>query len=82
MTFGLSLPIGINLVVNFVLLRFCQLYLLGRSRLNCENRSISSIRDGKKAVTMFFCCQPVLLAPWVAVTRSIDNQHHYSDHRG
>ncbi|KAE9070041.1 hypothetical protein PF010_g26439 [Phytophthora fragariae] len=55
------------------------LYLLGRSRLNCEDRSISMLRGGRKSLMLFLCCAPVLLAAWVSVTRCIDNWHHYSD---
>ncbi|KAL4177557.1 hypothetical protein KRP22_002489 [Phytophthora ramorum] len=54
-------------------------YLLGRSRLNCENRSNSTLRGGKKSLMLFMCCAPILLAAWVSVTRCIDNWHHYSD---
>lgn len=28
---------------------------------------------------LFLCCAPCLAASWVAITRSIDNWHHYSD---
>lgn len=28
---------------------------------------------------LFLCCVPCLAASWVAITRSIDNWHHYSD---
>ncbi|KAG6958409.1 hypothetical protein JG688_00010523 [Phytophthora aleatoria] len=55
------------------------LYLLGRSRLNCENRSNSTLRGGKKSLMLFVCCSPVLLAAWISITRCIDNWHHYSD---
>lgn len=49
------------------------LYLLGRSRLNRESPG------GKKTLLMFLCCAPIVLAAWVAMTRCIDNWHHYSD---
>uniref|UniRef100_A0AAV1UJG0 Phosphatidic acid phosphatase type 2/haloperoxidase domain-containing protein n=1 Tax=Peronospora matthiolae TaxID=2874970 RepID=A0AAV1UJG0_9STRA len=55
------------------------LYLLGRSRLNCENRSSSTLRGGKKSLMLFLCCAPILLASWIAISRCIDNWHHYSD---
>ncbi|KAF4041326.1 PAP2 superfamily [Phytophthora infestans] len=55
------------------------LYLLGRSRLNCENRSNSTLRGGKKSLMLFICCSPVVLAAWISITRCIDNWHHYSD---
>ncbi|POM58803.1 Phosphatidic acid phosphatase [Phytophthora palmivora] len=55
------------------------LYLLGRSRLNCENRSNSTLRGGKKSLMLFMCCAPVILAAWISITRCIDNWHHYSD---
>jgi membrane-associated phospholipid phosphatase len=55
------------------------LYLLGRSRLNCENRSHSIMRGGRKSLKLFVCFIPSFFAAWVAVTRSIDNWHHYSD---
>eukprot|EP00644_Phytophthora_capsici_P001000 jgi/Phyca11/509265/fgenesh2_kg.PHYCAscaffold_43_\ len=55
------------------------LYLLGRSRLNVENRSNSTLRGGKKSLMLFMCCAPVLLAAWISITRCIDNWHHYSD---
>jgi diacylglycerol diphosphate phosphatase/phosphatidate phosphatase len=37
------------------------------------------VRGGKKTLKLFFCFAPTLLATWVALTRSIDNWHHYSD---
>ncbi|KAE8890901.1 hypothetical protein PF010_g2123 [Phytophthora fragariae] len=55
------------------------LYLLGRSRLNCENRSNSTLRGGKKSLMLFMCCAPVCLAAWISITRCIDNWHNYSD---
>ncbi|KAG2838107.1 hypothetical protein PC129_g5743 [Phytophthora cactorum] len=55
------------------------LYLLGRSRLNCENRSESAIRGGRKMLKLMLCFVPSFVAAWVAMTRSIDNWHHYSD---
>ncbi|KAL4172040.1 hypothetical protein KRP22_007214 [Phytophthora ramorum] len=55
------------------------LYLLGRSRLNCKSRSESAVRGATKALKLFLCCAPCLAASWVAITRSIDNWHHYSD---
>ncbi|TYZ58853.1 hypothetical protein PybrP1_000489 [[Pythium] brassicae (nom. inval.)] len=55
------------------------LYLLGRSRLNAENRSDSILRGGRKALKLFVCFAPSLIAAWVSVTRSVDNWHHYSD---
>ncbi|KAG2531392.1 hypothetical protein JM16_001074 [Phytophthora kernoviae] len=55
------------------------LYLLGRSRLNCENRSESLLHDGVKTFKFFFCFLPCLGAAWVAITRTLDNRHHYSD---
>ncbi|KAG3033028.1 hypothetical protein PC120_g2183 [Phytophthora cactorum] len=55
------------------------LYLLGRSRLNCTSRSESAMRGGTKALKLFLCFVPCLAASWVAITRSIDNWHHYSD---
>ncbi|KAL4152538.1 hypothetical protein PRNP1_009466 [Phytophthora ramorum] len=54
-------------------------YLLGRSRLNCENRSNSTLRGGKKSLMLFMCCAPILLAAWISISRCIDNWHHYSD---
>jgi membrane-associated phospholipid phosphatase len=55
------------------------LYLLGRSRLNCENRSESILRGGRKSLKLFMCFVPSFFAAWVAVTRSVDNWHHYTD---
>ncbi|KAJ0410114.1 hypothetical protein ATCC90586_001599 [Pythium insidiosum] len=55
------------------------LYLLGRSRLNVENRSETTLRGARKTLKLFMCFLPTLIAIWVAVTRSIDNWHHYSD---
>ncbi|KAK1930619.1 Lipid phosphate phosphatase 1 [Phytophthora citrophthora] len=49
-----------------------------RVRLNSTTDS-SMLRGGKKSVTMFMCCAPLLLAAWICITRSIDNWHHYSD---
>jgi membrane-associated phospholipid phosphatase len=56
-----------------------QLYLLGRSRLNAINRGESIVRGGKKSFKLFLCFAPTLFASWVAITRSVDNWHHYSD---
>ncbi|KAL3662593.1 hypothetical protein V7S43_012445 [Phytophthora oleae] len=55
------------------------LYLLGRSRINCKNRSESAIRGGRKMLKLVLCFVPSFVAAWVATTRSIDNWHHYSD---
>lgn len=55
------------------------LYLLGRSRLNSDNRHEGLTRGGRKTFKMFVCFLPTLLAAWIAVTRSMDNWHHYSD---
>lgn len=55
------------------------LYLLGRSSLNCENRSETVMRGGRKMLKLFLCFIPTFLASWVAVTRTIDNWHHYAD---
>ncbi|EGZ26338.1 hypothetical protein PHYSODRAFT_485948 [Phytophthora sojae] len=55
------------------------LYLLGRSRLNCKNRSESALRGGRKMLKLVLCFLPSFVAAWVAITRSIDNWHHYSD---
>eukprot|EP00644_Phytophthora_capsici_P001004 jgi/Phyca11/121317/e_gw1.43.337.1 len=55
------------------------LYLLGRSRLNCKTRSESAIRGGRKMLKLMLCFTPSFVAAWVAITRSIDNWHHYSD---
>jgi hypothetical protein len=32
-----------------------------------------------KNIKLFICFAPTFLASWVAITRSIDNWHHYSD---
>ncbi|CAI5736100.1 unnamed protein product [Peronospora destructor] len=55
------------------------LYLLGRSSLNSANRSETIMRGGRKTLKLFLCFIPTFLASWVAVTRSIDNWHHYAD---
>ncbi|CAI5705376.1 hypothetical protein KXD40_000075 [Peronospora effusa] len=55
------------------------LYLLGRSSINCANRSETIMRGGRKMLKLFLCFIPTFLASWVAVTRSIDNWHHYAD---
>ncbi|TDH73449.1 hypothetical protein CCR75_006164 [Bremia lactucae] len=55
------------------------LYLLGRSRLNSEVHSISTLQGGKKSLLLIVCCLPIVLASWIAITRCIDNWHHYSD---
>ncbi|KAE9046866.1 hypothetical protein PR003_g1393 [Phytophthora rubi] len=55
------------------------LYLLGRSRLNCKHRSESALRGGRKLLKLLLCFVPCFVAAWVAITRSIDNWHHYSD---
>ncbi|CAH0520857.1 unnamed protein product [Peronospora belbahrii] len=55
------------------------LYLLGRSSLNCENRSETMLRGGRKTLKLFLCFIPTFVASWVAVTRTIDNWHHYAD---
>lgn len=56
-----------------------QLYLLGRSRLNALNRGDTIARGGRKTFKLFVCFIPTLVATWVAITRSVDNWHHYSD---
>lgn len=56
-----------------------QLYLLGRSRLSAINRGETIMRGSRKTLKLFVCFLPVLIATWVAITRSIDNWHHYSD---
>jgi membrane-associated phospholipid phosphatase len=61
------------------LLQCLQLYLLGRSSLNCENRSETMMRGGRKTLKLFLCFVPTFVAAWVAVTRTIDNWHHYAD---
>ncbi|DBA04618.1 TPA: LOW QUALITY PROTEIN: hypothetical protein N0F65_012201 [Lagenidium giganteum] len=58
---------------------FLTLYLLGRSKLAAENRSECIYRGGRKTFKLFICFAPTLVAAWVAITRSIDNWHHYSD---
>ncbi|KAI9922105.1 hypothetical protein PsorP6_000034 [Peronosclerospora sorghi] len=55
------------------------LYLLGRSSINCENRSETVMRGGHKMLKLFFCFIPTFVASWVAITRTIDNWHHYAD---
>ena len=55
------------------------LYLLGRSRLTCDKRSESTGRGLRRSFKLFVCFVPTLLATWVAITRSIDNWHHYAD---
>ncbi|POM62392.1 Phosphatidic acid phosphatase [Phytophthora palmivora] len=55
------------------------LYLLGRSRVNCKTRSDSAMRGGRKMLKLVLCFVPSFVAAWVAITRSIDNWHHYSD---
>lgn len=55
------------------------LYLLGRSRVNCESRSNSNRQGAKTSCMLFMCCSPILLAAWISITRCIDNWHHYSD---
>lgn len=65
--------------LTFFCLSLLQLYLLGRSSLNCENRSETMMRGGRKTLKLFLCFIPTFLAAWVAVTRTIDNWHHYAD---
>ncbi|KAF4041330.1 PAP2 superfamily [Phytophthora infestans] len=55
------------------------LYLLGRSRLNCRNRSWSAVRGGRKMLKLMLCFVPSFGAAWVAITRTVDNWHHYAD---
>lgn len=55
------------------------LYLLGRSRLVVEDRAECQLRSGKRLMKLFLCFGPTLLAAWIAITRSIDNWHHYTD---
>lgn len=37
------------------------------------------LRGGRKLTKLGLCFLPSFLATWVAVTRSVDNWHHYSD---
>ena len=55
------------------------LYLLGRSRLVVEDRADCQLRSGKRLMKLFLCFAPTLLAAWIAITRSIDYWHHYTD---
>ncbi|CAH0520858.1 unnamed protein product [Peronospora belbahrii] len=55
------------------------LYLLGRSRLNCSNRSISAMIGGQKMLKLMLRFVLAFVAAWVAITRCIDSWHHYSD---
>ncbi|KAG7390557.1 hypothetical protein PHYPSEUDO_007497 [Phytophthora pseudosyringae] len=55
------------------------LYLLGRARLTGTEQSRSFLQEGMQAFKLFFCFLPCLGAAWIAITRSTDNRHHYSD---
>ncbi|KAE9234482.1 hypothetical protein PF005_g1862, partial [Phytophthora fragariae] len=55
------------------------LYLLGRARLTRPDQSNSNLQEGIRTFKLFFCFLPCLGAAWVAITRSTDNRHHYSD---
>ncbi|ETN18369.1 hypothetical protein PPTG_03996 [Phytophthora nicotianae INRA-310] len=55
------------------------LYLLGRARLTSAEQSSSILQEGIRTFKLFFCFLPCLGAAWVAITRSTDNRHHYSD---
>eukprot|EP00644_Phytophthora_capsici_P001002 jgi/Phyca11/121306/e_gw1.43.372.1 len=55
------------------------LYLLGRARLTGGDQSKSIIQEGVRTFKLFICFVPCLGAAWVAITRSTDNRHHYSD---
>ncbi|KAL7686563.1 putative phosphatidic acid phosphatase type 2/haloperoxidase [Plasmopara halstedii] len=47
--------------------------------LRCKNRSETITRGGLNFLKFFLCFIPTFLAAWVAVTRTIDNWHHYAD---
>ncbi|KAG2763843.1 hypothetical protein Pcac1_g24478 [Phytophthora cactorum] len=55
------------------------LYLLGRARLTSAEQSNSVLQEGVRTFKLFFCFLPCLGAAWVAIMRSTDNRHHYSD---
>ncbi|OWZ13535.1 Phosphatidic acid phosphatase, partial [Phytophthora megakarya] len=55
------------------------LYLLGRARLTNADQNNSILQEGVRTFKLFFCFLPCLGAAWVAITRSTDNRHHYSD---
>lgn len=55
------------------------LYLLGRARLTSAEQSRSILQEGVRTLKLFFSFLPCLGAAWVAITRSTDNRHHYSD---
>ncbi|KAH7492020.1 hypothetical protein PRIC2_002319 [Phytophthora ramorum] len=55
------------------------LYLLGRARLTSAEQSGSIVQEGVRTFKLFFCFLPCLAAAWVAITRSTDNRHHFSD---
>ncbi|KAF4041328.1 PAP2 superfamily [Phytophthora infestans] len=54
------------------------LYLLGRARLTSAEQSRSILQEGVRTFKLFRFL-PCLGAAWVAITRSTDNRHHYSD---
>ncbi|KAF0682641.1 Aste57867_25278 [Aphanomyces stellatus] len=53
------------------------LYLIGRNKLMAE--STRAHRGAIESVLFFVALVPTFVALWVAVTRSQDNWHHYSD---
>ncbi|EQC35609.1 hypothetical protein SDRG_06894 [Saprolegnia diclina VS20] len=55
---------------------FLSLYLVGRARVAACTHGTRSMLSAAK---LFGACLPLLLATWVALTRSQDNWHHYSD---
>ncbi|TMW66422.1 hypothetical protein Poli38472_004187 [Pythium oligandrum] len=63
----------------FATLFLLTLYLLGRVRINTHHRHETMFRGAKKMSKLFLCFAPAMVAAWVAITRSLDNWHHYSD---
>ncbi|ETW00961.1 hypothetical protein H310_06608 [Aphanomyces invadans] len=54
------------------------LYLLGRSKLLSAS-SLATRRGFVASAAFFVAFAPTMVAMWIAITRSQDNWHHYSD---
>ena len=73
-----SFPSG-HSSASFSGLYFLTLYFLGRSRLVSPARYGCYKQGGAIMLKLFLCCIPTLLAAWIAITRTVDNRHHYVD---
>ncbi|EQC35608.1 hypothetical protein SDRG_06893 [Saprolegnia diclina VS20] len=66
----------------FSTLFFLSLYLLGRFQVVALHKYSANAMAGRHSlanIKFFIALLPTVLAMWIAVTRSMDNWHHYSD---